>query len=220
MNTIQLLARPRPPADLVSIEGLLAPDCFVPAMALRAWIQEAYLDEGGALFTHEHNHLAKASIGCLWTNTENSRHGRRIVGQAELVAMSVGRVGKWAKARSFQQIREWFGQVPDFLLTFDAVYADEVDDISFAALVDHELFHCAQAEDEFGQPKFNKVTNNPVWRIKGHDVEEFIGVVQRFGIQASGKNATEFVIAAAKPPTIGKGKIGQACGTCLVKRAA
>lgn len=211
----KLLARPLPPDDLASVEGATAPDRFVPAPELTQWIRDAYLDAEGPLFTEEHGHLTTASIGCLWTNAENTRHMRRIVGQAEIPAWSNMRSGKWQKARASQQLMEWFGAIPDFLLTFDALYAEQIDDPSFSALVDHELFHCAQEEDEFGQPKFRKSDGKPVWRIRGHDLEEFVGVVRRFGVEAAGQAATDFVIAAAKRPEIARGKLAQACGTCL-----
>lgn len=210
-----VLARPIPPAELVSMETLAAPDRFEPAPPLLEWIRDVYLAEDGALFAPEHAHLRAASIGCLWTTAENSRHGRRIVGQAEMPANAGGSTGKWRRARAEQQLCEWFGKIPDFLLTFDAVYAVGIDDISFAALVDHELTHCAQETDEFGAPKFSKSTGRPVWAIRGHDVEEFVSVVRRFGIQAAGEAATDLVIAAARRPEIGAAKVAQACGTCL-----
>ncbi len=79
-----LLARPRPPAEILTIEALLEPDHCVPAPSLLKWIRDAYLDDGGAFWTHEHDHLAAAEIGCLWTTAENMRRGQRIVGFAEL----------------------------------------------------------------------------------------------------------------------------------------
>ena len=214
-NVQHLLARPRPPSKLIAVDGLPAPSRFVPAPTLLEWIQAAYLHEDGALFSEEHSHLERATIGCLWTNTENSRHQRRIVGQAEMPSRTLGRAGKWASGRARQQLEEWFEAVPDFLLTFDSRYADAVDDASFCALVDHELFHCAQAEDEFGEPHFSKATGLPIWTIRGHDVEEFSSVVRRFGIQAAGKKAMDFVSAATKRPEIAAARLTQACGTCL-----
>lgn len=221
MATVQrLLTRPRPPEDMQTIEGLVHPDRFLPATELTGWIRDAYLDPDGPLYTEEHAHLAAARIECLWTTAENKRYMRRIVGQAEIPEHTVARLGKWQRGRALQQLREWFGEPPDFLLTFDALHAGEVDDATFAALVDHELFHCSQAEDEFGQPMFRKVDGRPVFRIRGHDIEEFVGVVRRFGVQAAGPAATDFVIAAARKPEIAAGKLTQACGTCMAKRAA
>lgn len=215
-----LLQRPHPPAELTDISAAF--DHFEPAPEVLEWIRAAFLDSNaGPLYTTDHEHLANATIGVLWTNAENSRHGRRIVGQAECLSSSGGnKGGKWQRARADQQLREWFGfPLPDFLITLDALFADDCDDASFAALVDHELYHCAQALDEFGMPKFNQQTGDPVWAIRGHDVEEFVGVVRRFGVEAAGEGATDMVIAAATAPEITPATLARACGTCA-RRAA
>lgn len=212
----QLLARrPRPPEGMVTLGGLVEPDRCEPADDLTDWLRTQYLSEEGALFSPHHGHLHQASIGCLWTTAEFKRQGRRIVGFAEMPDQTYGRLNKFVKARAMQQLLEWFGDIPDFLLTFDAVHAEQTDDVSFCALVDHELTHCAQQENEFGEPKFSKVTGLPLWRIRGHDVEEFVSVVKRFGIEAAGSDAVDMVVAAAERPTIGRAKVKQACGTCL-----
>lgn len=211
-----MLARPYPPDDLTSISGLSAPDRFVPAPEVLEWIRGAYLGEGGPLHNPEHSHLADARIGVLWTSAENTRQMRRVLGEAEMPARSLARLGKWQRARAEQQLRGWFdGTVPDFLITLDAVYAADCEDAAFAALVDHELTHCAQAKDEFGAPRFNQVTGLPVWTMRGHDVSEFVSVVRRFGVEAAGQDAVDFVLAAAQKPEIGPVKVAHACGTCL-----
>ncbi len=207
--------RPRPSSDLVSMEGLVKSDRFIPASRLLDWIRSAILAEDGPLHNPEHAHLNDAVIGCLWTNCENSRQMRKIVGQAEMPANKGGTAGKWAKARSEQQLDGWFGEIPDFLITFDALYAEQAEDVNFCALVEHELYHCAQEIDEFGEPKFSKSTGLPKYAMRGHDVEEFVGVVRRYGIQAAGPEAVDMVIAAASLPVIGPAKIGESCGTCL-----
>ena len=206
-----IILRPRPPAELVALTGR---NLFEPAPELVDWIEAAYLSETGMLFTSEHGHLPGAKIACLWTNCENSRQQRRIVGQAE-IPPGPPRGGKWARARVEFQLEQWFGDIPDFLLTFDALYANDIDDATLCALVDHELFHCAQDTDDFGMPKFNKVTGLPSYCIQGHDVEEFVGVVRRFGIEAGAGDAVDFVMAAAGKPEIAPAALAQACGTCL-----
>lgn len=217
IGNIKNLFRPYPSDDLTSMDGLTAPDKFQPVPSFSAWIRDAYLDPEGPLHWPGHEPLLAARIGILWTTAPSSRRGKRIVAQAEMPRQVPG--NRWNTARANHQLAEWFGFVPDFLLTFDAIYAREVDDMTFAALVDHELCHCAQAEDEFGSPRFNQATGKPVWTLKAHDVEEFTSVVERFGIAAAGEAAMDFVIAAAKRPQIGPAKLAQGCGTCLIRAA-
>lgn len=209
-----ITTRPRPPADLVSMTGLMV-DRFVPALDVLEWIRACYLSEHGALYGEHHQHLNDAGIGILWTNCPNSRHGKRVVGETELGQNVGARSGLWARARAEQQLLEWFGGTPDFIITLDALHADECDDATFAALIDHELEHAAQALDEYGSPKFDKITGKPKFALKAHDVSEFVSVVRRFGIEAAGPEAVDFVLAAAQPPELGRAKVAQACGNCL-----
>jgi hypothetical protein len=48
------------------------------------------------------------------------------------------------------------------------------------ALIDHEMSHAAMAYDSEGEPKIDE-KNRRVWRIRAHDVSEFIDVVRRNG---------------------------------------
>lgn len=204
------LHRPRPPSTVLDLSGY---DRFEPDHAFAEWLRDAYLTEGGPLYAPEHAHLLDAKIGVLWTTAENRRGGRRVVGQAELVRNI--RMPAWQRARHEYQLHQWFGDVPDFVLTFDAFYADEAADLAFCALVDHELNHCAQERDENGLPKFCATTGRPKFCIRGHDVEEFVSVVRRFGIEAAGSAAVDLVVAAAKAPEIGAAQIDFACGNCM-----
>lgn len=203
--------RPRPPELIFDLEG----PSFLPAPDMSEWINETFIDEGSEIENPDHAHLQHASIGVLWTSVANARLGRSVIGQAE--EGSPRAMGRWAKARAEQQVVEWFGEVPDFIITLDASYCAQASDIEFCALVDHELYHCAQERDQYGAPKFRKDTGRPAFTMRGHDVEEFIGVVRRYGADASGVRA--LVDAAAQQPTIARVSIAQACGTCLLKVA-
>jgi hypothetical protein len=203
-----LTGRPRPPASLLSIDNTKS---FVPAPDLVDWIFGRFLEEGAPLFNEDHQHLVHATIGALWTVVPNGRNGRTIVAQAEL-GSTMGGMGKWTRARAEQQILDWFGSVPDFVITLSAPYADQCDDATFCALVEHELSHCGQDRDVFGMPRFKKSTGMPSFCMRGHDVEEFIGVVRRYGADAAGVRA--MIDAAAEGPTIAAAEIGFACGTC------
>lgn len=216
MAVLTLHSRPLPPARILDIDAT-SDGIFVPAPEVEHWIRDAFLDPAGPLYFEGHEHLRAATLGVLWTTAENIKSGRRIVGQAEMPERGGG--GAWSKARAAQQRRTWFGQDPTFLITLDAFYCDGADDAQFAALVDHELCHCAPKLDDFGSPKFNQQTGEPMFTIRGHDVEEFVSVVSRFGIEAAGEAATDLVIAAARRPEIAPARLAQACGTCRQRAA-
>lgn len=198
--------RPYPPERmLVGVD-----ETFEPAEGVWDWIKETFIIEDAPLANEDHAHLMDADIGVLWTSCDNSRNMRMVIGQAEIMPPMA--MGKWQRARAVQQIDEWFDGVPDFLITIAASPAASMDDASFCALVEHELYHCAQSKDQYGMPKFTK-DGRPSFAIRGHDVEEFVGVVARYGVSASG--VAEMIEAANRRPLIGLADIAGACGTCL-----
>jgi hypothetical protein len=199
--------RPMPPAAILdALTGV-----FEPAPELEAWARSSFIADTGQLANPDHRHLQQAEIGFLWTNEENSRAGRTVIGQCEIMPPMA--MGKWQRARAIAQVSAWFGGVPDFLITIDAQAAQAMDDMSFCALIEHELSHAGQAIDEFGMPKFNKRTGLPVWAIKAHEVEEFVGVVKRYG--STSPALSEMVRAINHGPEVGAAQVAQACGTCL-----
>lgn len=198
--------RPFPPAELLEA----TPTRFIPSPEVEAWARSTFIAETAQLMNPDHAHLDSATIGFLWTNEPNERRGKMILGMCQLMPPSGD---KWAAGRAISQIEEWFGDVPDFLITIYAPVAADMDDASFMALVEHELYHAAQATDKFGQPAFSKDTGLPVWAMRGHDVEQFVGVVRRYGADAA--MVREMVAAANKGPEIAEARIAAACGNCL-----
>ncbi|PXX51580.1 hypothetical protein SAMN05660489_06296 [Pseudomonas sp. LAMO17WK12:I10] len=148
----------------------------------------------------------------MWASSSLEKQGRRILGQAEQVAF---RAGGWQKARMEQQMRDWFGDVPTFIIILAADYCAQCSDADFCALIEHELYHIAQVTDKYGQPAFTQ-EGAPKLKLRGHDVEEFVGVVRRYG---ASPEAQALVDAANKPAEVGKLNISRACGTCLLKSA-
>jgi hypothetical protein len=184
---------------------------FVPA-DFDDFVRSTLLNENSRLFNDDHIHLNQASIGYLWTNVRNRRKMRRVVGEAEIPNF---RSGAWQNGRQEFLLTQWFGDVPDFVVTFDAEYwLNEADDVARLALLEHELYHCGQQTDEFGFPKFNQQSGRPMYGIRGHDVEEFIGVVRRYGLGAVDKNVADLVDVAAADPSIARVAIASLCGTC------
>lgn len=214
MNT-----RPMPPSSLVSHDGIIDSVVsgvrFLPAHDIYDWVRETFLEESGALHNPDHKHLLDAQIAFLWTNLENNRQMNQVAGMAEIPMF---RCGAWQKGRQEQQLCEWFGGIPDFLITLDACYAEHQQDAVFCALVEHELYHCAQLRDAFGEPKFNK-EGKPKFGIMGHDVEEFVGIVRRYGAGSAAGSTAKLVEAANRPAEVAQIDIARACGVCMLRAA-
>lgn len=199
--------RPLPPSDR---DFGFRPD----QDGLGAWVTETFINEDSPLANPDHAHLADASIGWLWTSEPATHRGRIILGECRLVQPQQER---WGSAMQHRQIRDWFGHAPDFIITLSAPWAAQMDDATFCALVEHEMYHAAQAMDEYGQPRFRR-DGSPMFALRGHDVEEFIGVVERYGVVDS--NVALLVEAAQRKPTVGQSDLAAACGTCHLKLAA
>ncbi|WP_237133795.1 putative metallopeptidase [Pseudohongiella sp. O18] len=208
-----LVHRPVPPETLFDTSKY-----FVPAPEVWHWVCDQIISEQGQLYNPDHAHLEHAQIGFLWAAVDNSRKGRKVLGMAEELQF---RCGKWQKARQEMQMHEWFGDIlPDFVITLDARYCDSCADADFCALVEHELYHCAQQRDPFGAPKFSRTTGRPMFELKGHDVEEFVGVVRRYGAISPDGKLQELVEAANSKPEVSRANISAACGTCQMKLAS
>jgi hypothetical protein len=199
--------RPFPPVEMF---GVTAPD-FIPAHEIGEWAINTFLDEESPLFNADHQHLLSATIGWLWTSVPNNRHMMAVAGQAEIPRPQGG---KWQKRRGEQLLRTWFPDDLDFLITLDANYAAACGDASFCALVEHEMYHCGQALDDFGAPKFNKTKGKPAFALRGHDVEEFVGIIRRYGVGAGAGRTLELVEAAQRGPQLDAAEVKAACGSC------
>ena len=205
--------RPMPPASLLELSELSDFGIrLTPAPEVWEWLQTEILADTGSIHNEDHAHLLDADIKVMWASSSFNKQGRTVLGQAEQVAF---RAGGWQKARMEQQMRDWFGDVPSHIITLAADYCAQCSDTDFCALVEHELYHIAQARDGYGQPKFTQ-EGLPKLEMRGHDVEEFVGVVRRYG---ASPDVQVLVDAANKPAEVGKLNISRACGTCLLKLA-
>ncbi|WP_038910927.1 putative metallopeptidase [Dickeya dadantii] len=205
--------RPRAPQSFITPADPYPYTRLTPANDIHDWISDNIISDAGYLHNPDHVHLAEADIAFLWASNAFEKKGRAVLGQCEEVMM---RAGGWQKARMEQQMHEWFGRIPKFIITLAADYCSQCSDLEFCALVEHELYHIAQATDDFGAPKFNKETGQPVLTLRGHDVEEFTGVVRRYG---ASKEVQELVDAANAPAEVAHIDIARSCGTCMLKLA-
>lgn len=205
---------PLPPADLLQRSGAAA-----PALDLEAWVRAELVEEGRPLTNYDHELLREYEprVGFLWVTEAYNRKGQRVLGTAQVGEPS-GHA--WARLQRAQQLAEWFGEVPAFVITLDAVRYDyEVRrgrPQNALATVEHELYHCGQDAKADGSPRFDR-DGFPVWGIRPHDVEQFVGVVRRYGTDAA--RVHELVAAAlhanAHGPEVGPAQLDGLCGTCL-----
>lgn len=202
------MERPLPTAEFV--EEFAPHIRLMPADDLFVWITDHILDADGSLHNPDHQHLVDADIAFMWASSAFTKKGRTVLGQAEEVMM---RAGGWQKARMEQQLYDWFGRKPDFIITLAGDYCLECSDLEFCALVEHELYHIAQKIDEFGIPEFTR-DGQPKLCMRGHDVEEFVGVVRRYGASS---DVQRIIDAASQPAEVAKLNIARACGTCLLR---
>jgi hypothetical protein len=197
-----------PPESLQEKQQELLYPVVVPAKDVSVWVMDNIIDEDGEIHNPDHNHLLDADIAYLWASSSAAKKGRLVLGECEQLMF---RVGGWQKDRQQQQFLEWFGRLPKFVITLAADYCSQCSDAEFCALVEHELYHIAQAVDAFGEPKFTQ-EGLPKLTMRGHDVEEFTGVVSRYGPSIE---VSEMVEAAKQQPAVAKASIASACGTCL-----
>ncbi|WP_369916529.1 putative metallopeptidase [Xanthomonas sp. NCPPB 3005] len=205
-------SRPLPPAELYGLDLDDLAMRFQPAPQVWEWIEAEVLAEDGRIHNPDHAHLQGADVAVLWAGSSFTKQGRTVVGQAELVAF---RAGGWQRARMVRQMVDWFGRVPEVVITLAADHSAHCSDVEWCALVEHELYHIAQEADAFGAPRFRK-DGTAVLTMRGHDVEEFVGVVRRYG---AGAEVQRLVAAANGRPEVAHLDIARSCGTCLLRAA-
>lgn len=206
-------SRPYPPSLFVENPDFKPFIRLIPAEGVLEWVHAEIVGEEGTLHNPDHFHLLEADIAFMWASNAFAKKGRTVLGQCEEVLM---RACGWQKARMEQQMHEWFGRIPDFIITLAADYCAQCSDPEFCALVEHELYHIAQETDEFGAPKFYRDSGLPKLKLRGHDVEEFVGVVRRYG---ASHDVQQLVDAANRPAEVAHIDIARACGTCMLKLA-
>ncbi|MBE2186685.1 MAG: hypothetical protein IAE99_07935 [Rhodothermales bacterium] len=203
-------ARPMPPAHLASPYAA----GVAPAPDVAEWARKAFVLPGGPLHNPDHAHLYEAHIAALWVADPFTRRQRSILADARLGRLSGD---AWAQAERRALYAAWFGGVPDFVIRLYAPFWAACSDADACALVEHELYHCAQDLDPFGAPRFTK-DGRPIYALQGHDVEEFVGVTRRYGPGAIDGSVSRLVDAALDPSgRVATSSIAAACGTCLVR---
>ncbi len=147
--------RPFPPQDLIDKAEEDEAIRLGPAPDLMNWVIANFLTIGGPLHNPDHDHIAELIhdneefLAFAWASSACMAKKRMVLGQCEKVMFNQG---GWKKARQEQQMRDWFGYVPAYLITIDASYCDQATDRDFCALIEHELYHIGVERDEDGDP--------------------------------------------------------------------
>ncbi|HEX8089347.1 MAG TPA: putative metallopeptidase [Blastocatellia bacterium] len=194
--------RPLPPPRLCEYGSE-----FEPAPEIEKWLRKTFIEKKGVLYNKEHDHLGFASVGCLWTNAPNVKRGFEIAGTAE---MPFFRGDAWQKARQQYQLEQWFGFEPRFLITLSAPIAARAPDAHWLAVAEHELLHCGQARDGYGNLKWTKA--GPKFALRSHDFEQFYLILERYGPEAAGMSKVVEILA--REPVISAEQVRFACGSC------
>lgn len=194
-------AMPRP-----SWDDLHGKRHFWPNPELEEWIRYAFIDSG-PLTNPDHQHLQHASIGFLMAGVQQVVGGQRWLGSCQLGDPG-GR--PWNRAQRFQQIEDWFNGIPDFIITLDASFLMDCDNVAACAVIEHELYHAGHKKDQWGSPVYDKKTDAPIYWIKPHDVEAHIGEVARYG--AWSMSLMDLEKALRDGPKIGRVQLDGICG--------
>ncbi len=181
-----------------------------PSPELAAWLKDTFVVEGAALENPDHCHLSKVDLVCMFTNVEYIDGGMPIVGMAEIMNVN----GKpWAKAEKTDHLCLMHGNVPQARIWIYAPYWAACSDASACATGEHEMYHYAHKRSREGDLLFDDF-DRPVLTKRAHDVEEFVGVMERYGVDACAGKSREFVEAAKREPLIAADKIAAACCAC------
>ncbi|EOQ68862.1 putative metallopeptidase [Acinetobacter pittii] len=208
--------RPFPPQELIDKAEEDEAIRLAPAPDLMNWVIKNFLTIGGPLHNPDHDHIAELLhdneefLACAWASSACVAKKRIVLGQCEKVMFNQG---GWKKARQEQQMRDWFGFVPTYLITIDATFCDKANDSEFCALLEHELYHIGVERDEDGEIIYSDHTGLPKHYLAGHDVEEFIGVVKRWG---ANENVKRLIEVAKNPPFVSDLDISKCCGNCVI----
>lgn len=181
---------------------------------MAAWARNTFIDADAPLVNPDHEHLREATVMVAWTARPGRMTGRNILGQCEMLQHGAK---NWRKGWSSSLALMWaeaegWEDEPDFLILLSAPWFATCSDLEACAVIEHELYHCGQQMDEFGEPRFSQSTGLPLWCVRGHDVEEFVGVARRYGAYSG--ELREIHAALGAEPEIGPVEIEGACGTC------
>ena len=207
--------RPFPPQTLIEQAEEQEAILLAPAPELKQWVTDNWLTLGGGFHNPDHDHIAEllhdneSFLAFAWASSACTVKKRMVLGQCEKVMFQQG---GWKKARQEQQMRDWFGFVPQYLITVDGLYSEQASDRDFCRLIEHELYHIG-VERVDGEIIYSDSTGLPKHYLAGHDVEVFFGETKIWGADDNVKRLVEIEKNA---PFVSESSIASCCGTCVI----
>lgn len=114
----------------------------------------------------DHKRLAEIDIECVFIDPPAKSKGKFLLGRARKISGLNAFLGRGSQADAAP-----FAVIEIALRPWEAMTDEQR-----RALVDHEMCHLDVEYDEVGQPQI---------KMRGHDLEEFAGVVKRHGFWQS-----------------------------------
>lgn len=128
------------------------------------------------LIVEYHPDLSEAKILYLFTDSNRTQGGHTVLGTT----------GKLSSVQRFlsgglEAVEDGY----DFIIMISKMTWDGHSDKQKTALVDHQLSHCRLKSKT--NPKTGEIRR--WWAVVGHEVEEFVGVVERHGLDVFPRGA-------------------------------
>ena len=167
-----------------------------PAPEVVAWLRQMFIDEGAPLFNPRHAHLQKVDLVAMWTNVEYVEGGVAVVGQAEIVNVN----GKpWQRADKVDRLCMLHGNIPQARVWLYAPAWYERGFWRACSVGEHELGHYGHKQNREGE-RLHDDEDRPQLCTLAHDVEEFVFIMERYGVGHCAGQSRELVEAALRKP--------------------
>lgn len=145
----------------------------MPKEKLRIWEASEAKDLAEGLIPKYHEHLEQAKILYLFTNQERKKCDRVRLASAAKVSGLQKYLSSLHLSDDLDAPAVDHGA--DFVILIDGVIWERLTPAQRLALIDHELCHAGWVDNEDGGRFF----------LRGHDLEEFVAVVERHGLWKS-----------------------------------
>ena len=154
----------------------MSDDYFAPYVVPEGELHPAIIAER-LMLDEEHAHLKENElhIEYLFKTEHKSKGGKQILGMVH-----EPKVQGHLKDLFEMLVMQFFGAMPNYIITLDHEYWKDASAIDREALLWHELAHIKQQKDAYDAPKFDR-DGLPVYGLVEHDVTAFISEVRRYG---------------------------------------